>query len=410
MRRLRIAGFLVAALIPLTLIVWWLPPVNGWLQPAAELPTQVPTAVPLAVMTASPTFAPTTAPTGTAEPTAIPTQPPSPTATATATTMVLPATNTPQPTVEPTVPPTVTATATETAVAIPSSTTTIGEPCPNPSPLKPEYATYVLGESWPTPSPSPTTNRIWLAKPLPGGGRYLINQTFPYGTDGSGRYLLHNGVDTAGSLETPVLAVADGTVIVAQSDANRSFGWRCDWYGHAVMVELDVTWLGQPVYAFYGHVLNIQVEPGQRVTTGQPVAYVGVGGAASVAHLHFEIRVGGTAASDTRNPMLWVSPGETRGVIAGRVVDGLERPWQGVGVTLIPQTDNPEFMNTWSYMADPLGIVGPNPDELLAENFVFNDVLPGDYIVYTKINGLEYRVAVTVQAGEISVVEIVTGE
>lgn len=390
MRRLRVVAVLVLVVAVLTLFLWQMPSVSGWLQPTAVLPTQAATAAPVAVG-ASPTAVPTLPPTQTVMTTA------APALTVTSTTVAtLPPTNTPPPTAVPTLPPTATL----------PPTTLVGEPCPNPAPLKPQYATYTLGDSWPPPAPV-DAERLWLAKPLPGGGRYLSNQTFPYGTDGNGRYLLHNGLDTAGDLGTPVLAPADGTVLVAQSDAERSFGWRCDWYGNAVMIELDATWQGQPVYAFFGHVLNIEVAPGERVVTGQPVAEVGVGGAATVPHLHFEVRVGGMAASDTRNPVLWVSPGATRGVIAGRLVDEAGRSWQGVGITLVPQTDDPEFVNTWSYQADPLGIVSPNPDELLAENFVFGDVLPGDYIVYAKIGEQEYRAPVTVQAGQISTVEIV---
>ncbi|RMD48076.1 MAG: hypothetical protein D6835_06725, partial [Candidatus Thermofonsia bacterium] len=187
-----------------------------------------------------------------------------------------------------------------------------------------------------------------------------------------------------------------------------AFGWRCDWYGHVVIIELDEQWQMQPVYLLYGHVLNIQVKPGEHVKQGQPVAEVGVGGAATASHLHFEVRVGGMSGNDTRNPMLWVYPGSTRGVIAGRLVDPEGRPWQGVTVTLIPQVDNPEYINSYTYMYDPMQRVNPNPDEGWAENFVFSDVEPGDYVVYTKLQGNEYRVPVTVRAGDISPVEIVT--
>jgi murein DD-endopeptidase MepM/ murein hydrolase activator NlpD len=283
----------------------------------------------------------------------------------------------------------------------------IGEPCPAVAPARPDYSPYFLSpQAWPQPDIAAGATHWWLSKPLPGSGRLLINQSFPYGWDGGGRYLLHNGVDTAEELGTPVLAAADGTVVVARADETELFGWRCDWYGQLVVIELDEQWQGQPVYTLYGHVLNIIVQEGERVTRGQPLAEVGIGGVATVPHLHFEVRVGENRFDSTRNPMLWIRPAETRGVIAGRIVDPEGRPWQGVTLTLINTSGEQGLTNTWSYLDDPQHLI--NPDEGLAENFVFADVLPGDYDVYTKLQGVEYRVPVMVLPGEIVLVEIVT--
>jgi hypothetical protein len=259
---------------------------------------------------------------------------------------------------------------------------------------------------WPTPDPAAMDGRFWLAKPLPGGGRFLINHSFPYGYDLNGRLLLHNGVDSSEPLGTPLLAVGDGVVIVAQDDMNEWFGWRCDWYGHLVIIELDQTFQGQPLYALYGHVLNINVAAGQRVRAGEQVAEVGFGGAATAPHLHFELRVGTNEFSSTLNPMLWLNPGETRGVIAGRLLDPEGRPWHGVGLSLIGQSEDASSGNTWSYLDDPLHYINSDPG--YAENFVFADVKPGEYEVYTEVQGVVYRVPVQVAAGAISSVEIVT--
>ncbi|MCA9970712.1 MAG: peptidoglycan DD-metalloendopeptidase family protein, partial [Anaerolineales bacterium] len=278
--------------------------------------------------------------------------------------------------------------------------------CPDPVPLKPEYNRYYLsGQVWPAPNPAVAETHFWLAKPLPGGGRFLINASFPYGWDGGGRLLLHNGVDAAEPLGTPVLAAADGVVVVAQADMNAWYGWRCDWYGHLVVVEHDARWFGQPVYTLYGHVLNISVEVGQRVQQGEPVAEVGFGGAATAAHLHFEVRLGSNEFSSTRNPMLWIHPGETRGVIAGRLLDPEGRPWQGVTIHLLDENGD-IAATTWSYLDDPLHYI--NPDEGLAENFVFSDVVPGDYTAYVELQDVIYRQPVTVTAGEVALLEVRT--
>ncbi len=226
---------------------------------------------------------------------------------------------------------------------------------------------------------------------------------------------------------TPVLAVADGTVIVAQSDERELYGWRCNWYGHLVVIQLDETWQDQPLFAVYGHVLNMVVTPGERVWRGQPVAEVGIGGAAIVPHLHFELRVGENSFNATRNPLLWISPGETRGVIAGRLIDPEGRPWQGHPVQvrrMEPAAAPPENAGTdgsegaaataegsetitaWTYLDDPQHII--NPDEGFAENFVLSDLRPGVYEVQTTVQGETYRVTVEVIAGSVSPIELVT--
>jgi murein DD-endopeptidase MepM/ murein hydrolase activator NlpD len=341
------------------------------------------------------------------------TQSPSPTATTAviatlAATNAPPATATPVPTTAPTVPPSPTATVTlaPTLTPQPSPTTEPSRFCPETAPLKPEYSRFYLSaKKWPEPDETIAQPHFWLSKPLPGAGRVLINDRFPYGWDENGRLLLHNGVDMAEDLGMPLLAVADGTVVVAQSDYSAWYGWRCDWYGHLVVIELDQRWQDQPIYVLYGHVLNITVEPGQRVERGQQVAEIGIGGAATHPHLHFEVRVGENQFVDTRNPMLWLDPGPTRGVIAGRLIDPEGRPWQGVPLALVSD-ETAEILPSWSYLGDPQNLM--NPDEGWAENFVFSDVPPGSYSLVTEIQGLTYQVPVYVNAAEITTVEIVT--
>ncbi|MFN2205627.1 MAG: peptidoglycan DD-metalloendopeptidase family protein [Candidatus Promineifilaceae bacterium] len=319
-----------------------------------------------------------------------------------------PASATPVPTTAPTFPPspTVTATLAPTLSPQPSPTTEPNRLCPETAPLKPEYSRFYLSaKKWPEPHESIARPYFWLSRPLPGAGRVLINDRFPYGWDENGRLLLHNGVDMAEDLGMPLLAVADGTVVVAQSDYSALYGWRCDWYGHLVVIELDQRWQDQPVYVLYGHVLNIVVQPGQRVERGQQVAEIGIGGAATHPHLHFEVRVGENQFASTRNPMLWLDPGPTRGVIAGRLVDPEGRPWQGVPLALV-NDETGEILPSWSYLGDPQNLM--NPDEGWAENFVFSDVPPGDHSLVTEIQGVTYQVPVHVNAAEVSTVEIVT--
>ena len=281
----------------------------------------------------------------------------------------------------------------------------MGLPCPATPPAKPDYAAYVLSaEAWPAPDPAAEPPPLSLSDPLPNAGR---NTGYPYGSDGSGRYLLHNGLDMADEDDARAGAVADGTVIVARDDLDEMFGWRCDWYGELVIIRLDELWNDRPVYALYGHIRDTQVSEGQHVRRGDPVAREGTAGVAVVPHLHLEIRAGTNTFDATRNPLLWIAPWSGSGIIAGRLVDPDGRAWEGVAITLIDRSGEGDFLNTWTYLDDPDHLIRPDPS--LAENFVFGPVAAGEYDVYARVQGVEYRLPVEVVDGQISAVEIVTG-
>lgn len=309
-----------------------------------------------------------------------------------------PATATPRPSA------TLRPSATPSPTATPAPTLAAGLPCPEDPPDKPDYLRYFLAaEPWPTPDTTLSPPSFLLSDPLPDAAR---NVGYPYGSDGSGRYLLHNGMDMAHDEDDFALAAADGTVIVARDDLDEMFGWRCDWYGQLVILQLDELWQAEPVFLLYGHISDRQVEEGQHVRRGDPIAREGAAGVATVPHLHFEVRVGENAFNATRNPLLWIEPWSGSGVIAGRLVDPDGRPWQGVTVTLIDRRGEAPFLNTWTYLDDPDHLIRSDP--ALGENFVFGPVAAGSYEVYTEIQGIEYRQPVEVQDGKLVTVEIVT--
>lgn len=277
-----------------------------------------------------------------------------------------------------------------------------GLPCAATPPVKPDYAAYTLSAApWPTPDPVAARPPLALIDPLPGSER---NEGYPYGSDGSGRYLLHNGLDMADEDDALAVAPGDGTIVLARDDVNELFGWRCDWYGQVVVLRLDESHDGQPVYVLFGHVKDVQVVEGQRVARGEPLAREGTAGVATVAHLHLEVRVGANTFGATRNPLLWLEPWSGSGVIAGRLVDPDGRAWQGVTVTLIDKDG--ALLNTWTYLDDPDHLIRPDP--ALGENFVFGPVAEGRYTVFVEVQGEEYRRTVEVSDGQLTTLEIVT--
>ncbi len=332
-------------------------------------------------------------------------------ATVTSLPVELPTVTPPPSPVPPTVIPPPTATPVAMATAVPTASPTVvpvaevDRSCPESVPPA-DYASYVRSDlPWPDGNDA-LPARPQLRAPLSTSDETRFNWGFPYGSDGSGRYLLHNGLDMTQWPGAPVLAVADGTVVVAGPDTTERYGLRCDWYGQLVVLELDERWNGEPVFALYGHVRGLLVEPGQRVAAGEPLAEIGAGGVATVPHLHLEIRLGENAYGATRNPVLWLGPDEANGVVAGRFLDADGHAWEGVRMTLIDVTGAADFLTTWTYLDDAQHLIAP--DEQWAENFVFGAVPPGEYDLYSVIDGVEYRQRLSVTAGEIMGVEMRT--
>ena len=91
----------------------------------------------------------------------------------------------------------------------------------------------------------------------------------------------HEGIDIAVPVGTAVHAAAAGTVIGA--------GW-VSGYGNLVVVDH-----GNGLATAYAHNSAFAVGVGQRVEQGQVVAYSGNTGNSSGPHVHFEVRVNGSA-------------------------------------------------------------------------------------------------------------------
>ena len=93
----------------------------------------------------------------------------------------------------------------------------------------------------------------------------------------NGEGAFHTGIDIDAPYGTPVRAAADGEVIGAGDGRG---------YGREVMLDH-----GHGVITLYGHLSAIAVVPGQHVTRGQVIGYVGQSGRATGPHLHYEVRV-----------------------------------------------------------------------------------------------------------------------
>lgn len=99
---------------------------------------------------------------------------------------------------------------------------------------------------------------------------------------------IHNGIDIANTIGTPIYAVMDGTVI----NAGPAQG-----FGNWVVIKHA----GGEV-SVYGHMRDYNVSVGQQVRAGQQIAKIGNEGQSTGPHLHFEIKPDGVTPTD---PVVW---------------------------------------------------------------------------------------------------------
>ncbi len=115
----------------------------------------------------------------------------------------------------------------------------------------------------------------YFGNPLPGG---IITQS------------IHgwNAIDIGAPRGTPIHAAAAGTIIVARDNGAWNGG-----YGNYVVITH-----GNGTQTLYAHMTRTAVSPGESVSEGQIIGYVGMTGWATGPHLHFEVR---GAANPFRN-------------------------------------------------------------------------------------------------------------
>jgi hypothetical protein len=287
------------------------------------------------------------------------------------------------------------------AKALPTTTAAAG-PTLTPQPTfapQPTYTPPVL------PNTSPD-DHYWLSRPIPEGGTVWTDKAYPYGGTRGGKLRPHHGVEFYVPTGTEVLAAASGTVIVAGTDAETVYGPHTNFYGNLIVIELDATYIGRPVYNLYAHLSQVLIAEGQHVEAGEVIALSGATGVADGAHLHLEVRVGENAYGNTRNPLLWLYPFPDHGTLAGRVIGPGGQLIHGKQVFLRRIDAPSKYAETTTY-ANEAGEL--NADEGWGENFSFDDVVAGYYEVEVRQGAKRYREEVWVYPYSTSFVEVVIG-
>ncbi len=100
---------------------------------------------------------------------------------------------------------------------------------------------------------------------------------------GSGEGEFHAGVDIGSPDGTPVHAPADGRVVKAGMGN-----------GYGREIEIDH---GNGIITVYGHLQGYNVVEGQSVVKGEVIGFVGHSGRTTGSHLHYEVRIRGSAVN-----------------------------------------------------------------------------------------------------------------
>ena len=106
---------------------------------------------------------------------------------------------------------------------------------------------------------------------------------------------LHEGIDISGcGMGSPIFAIENGTVLQTNSGCPDSGYGAYDMCGDGFG---NYVWIQHPsgVYAVYAHLISsVVVSPGQQVSKGQVIGYMGNSGSSTGTHLHLGTFYGGT--------------------------------------------------------------------------------------------------------------------
>ncbi|MBL6615401.1 MAG: M23 family metallopeptidase [Reyranella sp.] len=105
---------------------------------------------------------------------------------------------------------------------------------------------------------------------------------------------MHEGIDLVAPAGTPVYAAADGVVVGAAPNGR---------YGNWIRIDH-----GDKLGTVYGHLMAFApgIEPGETVTRGELIGFVGSTGRSTGAHLHFEVLNDGRPVNPITHPELKV--------------------------------------------------------------------------------------------------------
>lgn len=137
-----------------------------------------------------------------------------------------------------------------------------------------------------TPPPTVTAGITWVVP----CAYIIVSSPYGYRTHpvyGGGSF--HDGIDLANYSGTPIVATRSGTVTIARYSSSA---------GYYVSINH-----GDGFNSVYMHMTHYIVNPGQEVTAGQIIGYMGSTGCSTGPHLHFGISYNGVS----QNPAAYIN-------------------------------------------------------------------------------------------------------
>lgn len=246
-----------------------------------------------------------------------------------------------------------------------------------------------------------------LTRPVGAGGRLTVDPSYRFGEYQRSTRGANQGASFLNSTGTPVVAAADGTVIVAGDDSQTAYGQHRNLYGNLVILEHSLPGVGEAVYTLYAHLSEVLVEEGQAVSAGQEIGRVGMSGNIRGSTLHFEVRQGENNPDAVRNPELWLQTlpdetGQPMGALAGRILDaeGNYIEMENIVLEHLAGPGQPALEQYYIQTYADRDLRGQSPWQ---ESFAIGDLPAGEYQVSFWLGGMQQRV-VEVQPGKLTVV------
>jgi murein DD-endopeptidase MepM/ murein hydrolase activator NlpD len=148
---------------------------------------------------------------------------------------------------------------------------------------------------------------------------------------------IHQGVDIANNVGTPVVAPEDGTVVYARFNSGG--------YGNMVVIK------GSKGYHILGHLNRILTSEGKDVKAGQQVGEMGSTGRSTGPHLHWQINRNGIDDNSSSIDPLSLSPSD----LSGRIL----RPDTSTQPTSVPSSIRNTATRTRSLIPSVRRLLGP---------------------------------------------------
>lgn len=159
-----------------------------------------------------------------------------------------------------------------------------------------EESTYINGKKINTEKisekvvvkPIDTVIHTGMKNPIPSGIAFLSKPSRGSISSNFGARWgeVHHGIDIASNVGDPIGAALDG--VVKETSYNSV-------YGNMIVVNH-----GGGIETIYGHCSKVLVKPGQKIKRGDVIGKVGTTGRSTGPHLHFELRVNGTAINPNK--------------------------------------------------------------------------------------------------------------